>query len=255
MNQVSHWFVNAPLVIAHRGASAYAPENTMAAFCEAVRLKADAVELDVKLLKDGNIIVLHDTTLDRTTNGTGSVYQYVYDEIKFLDAGSHFSTQFSDERIPTLGEIFEEIGNDILINVELTNYARPWDKLPLKVIHLVHQYHLEKRILLSSFNPWALILAKRVDPEIPRALLISPGERGVVRFLLKKIVDYVAVHPHLSLVSKRLMSDAKRNHKKVNVWTVNERVEMVDLLALGVDGLITDFPDIARNVVDESQDG
>lgn len=255
MNQISHWFVNAPLVIAHRGASAYAPENTVAAFCEAVKMKADAVELDAKLLKDGNIIVLHDTTLDRTTNGTGPVYQYVYDDIKFLDAGSHFSTHFSDERIPTLGEIFEEIGNDILINVELTNYARPWDKLPLKVIRLVHQYHLEKRILLSSFNPWALVAAKRVDPEIPRALLVHPGEKGVIRYLLRKIVDHAAFHPHLSLVSDKQMSVAKRDHKMVNVWTVNERVEMVDLLALGVDGLITDFPDIARNVVDESQDG
>ena len=255
MDQILQWFQNAPLVIAHRGASAYAPENTLSAFRQAIEMNSDAVELDAKLLKDNTVIVLHDTTLERTTNGKGSVYQFGYDEIKNLDSGSHFSSKFSNERIPRLSEIFDEMGDKILINVELTNYAQPWDKLPRSVISLVHRNNLKKRILLSSFNPWALLVAKRVDPEIPRALLVHSGEPGVIRMVLKRIIDHEAFHPHFSLVSEKQMSEAKRDHKKVNVWTVNETSQMMELLDLGVDGLITDFPDIARKIIDGPDNG
>jgi glycerophosphoryl diester phosphodiesterase len=254
MNEYSEWIFHAPLVIAHRGASAYAPENTLTAFIKAVEMKADAVELDAKLLQDGSIIILHDTTLDRTTNGTGSVYRYSFDEIKDLDAGSHFSAQFSDESIPSLGSIFERIGGEILINVELTNYAKPWDHLPFEVIQLVRRNQLKKRVLLSSFNPWALIVAKRFDPEIPRALLVHPGEAKIIRALLRKVVDHRAYHPHRSLVSEKMMIDARKNEKMVNVWTVNDRVNMMELLKLGVDGIITDFPDIANDVLHEMKE-
>jgi glycerophosphoryl diester phosphodiesterase len=249
MNADSEWIFHAPLVIAHRGASAYAPENTLAAFIKAVEMKADAVELDAKLLKDGSIIILHDATLDRTTNGTGSVYRYSYDEIKELDAGSHFSAQFSDECIPTLDNVFDVIGKDILINVELTNYGKPWDRLPFEVIQLVRRYQLQKKVLLSSFNPWALIAAKRFDPEVPRALLVHPGEAKILRAILKTVVDHMAYHPHQSLVTENMMEDERKNKKIVNVWTVNDRTKMLDLHTLGVDGIITDFPDIAIDVV------
>jgi glycerophosphoryl diester phosphodiesterase len=254
MNGHTEWIYHAPLVIAHRGASAYAPENTVAAFIKAVEMKADAVELDAKLLKDGTIIILHDATLDRTTNGTGSIYRYSYDEIKELDAGSHFSIQFLNECIPTLESIFEVIGGDILINVELTNYGKPWDRLPFEVIQLVRRYQLQKKVLLSSFNPWALIAAKSFDPGIPRALLVHPGEVKILRVLLKKVVDHMAYHPHQSLVSKRMMVDERKNKRMVNVWTVNDRTKMMDLLRLGVDGLITDFPDIANDVLHEMKE-
>lgn len=251
MNENSKWKINAPLVIAHRGASAYAPENTSAAFREAVNLKADAIELDAKLLKDGTVVVLHDLTLDRTTTANGSIFHFSYSEIKNLDAGSHFSEQFSNERIPTLNTVFESFGGSILINVELTDYTHPWDRLPFEVIKLVKKYHLESEVLLSSFNPWALIVAKRLDARIPRALLVHPGEVRIIRDLFKKIVDHMSYHPHHSLVSNKLMLDAKKNQKRINVWTVNKRERMVELLNLGVDGIITDFPDIAQEVVSE----
>jgi glycerophosphoryl diester phosphodiesterase len=244
------WVKNAPLVIAHRGASAYAPENTLAAFIEAMKMKSDAVELDAKLLKDGSIVVLHDQTLDRTTNGSGTIYRYSYSEIENLDAGSHYDNRFLHERIPTLESIFKEIGGQLLINVEVTNYDRPWDRLPLEVIKLVRRYQLQRKVLLSSFNPWALIAAKKFDPEVPRALLTHPGEARAIRFVLKKMVDHMAYHPHFSLVSRKMMTEERRKMKIVNVWTVNERSNMERLLRLGVDGLITDFPDIARDVIE-----
>jgi glycerophosphoryl diester phosphodiesterase len=251
MNEFSQWTHHAPLVIAHRGASAYAPENTLAAFIRAVELNADAVELDAKLLKDGSIIILHDTTLDRTSNGTGSIYRYSFHEIRNLDAGSQFSKEFVGERIPTLEAVFEKIGGDILINVELTNYTRPRDQLPLKVIRLIQRYKLQKKVLLSSFNPLALMVAKRVDPEIPRALLVHAGEPEIIRMILRKVVDHIAFHPDQSLITKKLMAEARKNRKIVNAWTVNDRTRMAELLTFGVDGLITDFPDVARNVLNE----
>jgi glycerophosphoryl diester phosphodiesterase len=253
MNEKSKWKQNAPLVIAHRGASAYAPENTEAAFRAAMDLKADALELDAKLLKDGTVVVFHDLTLDRTTNATGSIFHFSYSEIRNLDAGSHFSEQFSNERIPTLNTVFESFGRSILINVELTDYTRPWDRLPFEVIQLVRQYRLESEVLLSSFNPWALIVAKRLDTRIPRALLVHPGEAGIIRKLFKNIVDPMAYHPHHSLVSNKMMLEARKNKKRVNVWTVNDRERIVKLLKLGVDGLITDCPDTAQEVIGEAE--
>ena len=183
MNEYSEWKFHAPLVIAHRGASAYAPENTVAAFVKAVEMKADAIELDAKLLKDGSIIVLHDATLDRTTNGNGPVNRYTYDEIKGLDAGSHFSTQFSYEHIPTLDTIFKFIGGEILINLELTNYAEPWDRLPIKVIQLVRRYQLQKKVLLSSFTFPERIIWTGPPPEyLPIRISCEPLNRsGSVR--------------------------------------------------------------------------
>ncbi|OGO19026.1 MAG: hypothetical protein A2Z14_14235 [Chloroflexi bacterium RBG_16_48_8] len=249
----SEWESNAPLVIAHRGASAYAPENTLAAILEAVRMRANAIELDAKLLKDGSIIVLHDTTLDRTTNGQGSIYQYTYDEIRGLDAGSNFSPQFSHENIPTLDIILKRFGEDLLFNIELTNYVRPWDGLPRAVITLVRRYQLEKSVLLSSFNPWALITSKRIEPGIPIALLFHPKVSRFLRSFMQKIIDPMAYHPHHSCVSEEMMINARKNNKRVNVWTVNERLKMMELIYLGVNGLITDFPDIAEDVIRETQ--
>jgi glycerophosphoryl diester phosphodiesterase len=251
MSDYSNWVKTAPLVIAHRGASAYAPENTLAAFRLATSLQADAIELDAKLLNDGTIIVLHDNTLDRTTDGSGSVYDYSYEEVRKLDAGSHFSSEFSDEWIPTLEEVFQAVGEKLLINVEMTNYVKPLDRLPHRTISMVHEYGLVDRILLSSFNPWALIVAKRIDPSIPRALLVGAGEPKIIRNVLKMIVDHAFFHPRESLVTATEVRKLK-GKKRINVWTVNDQARMMELFSMGVDGLITDFPDMAREALRRS---
>jgi glycerophosphoryl diester phosphodiesterase len=250
----SKWVSEAPLVIAHRGASAYAPENTLAAFRMAETLGADAIELDAKLLQDGTIIVLHDNSLDRTTNGRGAIYQYKHIDLQQLDAGSHFSIKFAQERIPTLDEVFQNVGSNLLINVEMTNYARPRDRLPQKVIALIHEYGLDNRILLSSFNPWALIVAKKLDPSIPRALLVGSGEPKIVRFILKAIMEYLFYHPQETLVNEEEIKKLKRKGKRVNAWTVNTSERMRELYSMNVDGVITDFPDVARQILERSQD-
>ncbi|MBU0511232.1 MAG: glycerophosphodiester phosphodiesterase, partial [Chloroflexi bacterium] len=111
-----------PAIFAHRGASAYAPENTLAAFDLAIRQNADAIELDAKLSADGHVVIIHDQTVDRTTDGTGRVSDLQLAALQELDAGCTYDEAFRHERIPTLGEVFDAVGRKILINVELTNY-------------------------------------------------------------------------------------------------------------------------------------
>jgi glycerophosphoryl diester phosphodiesterase len=246
---VSEWTARKIRNIAHRGASKIAPENTMAAFRKAAELGADAIELDAKLTADGVVVVLHDQTLERTTSGIGRLSRHTLKEIKHLDAGKSFSETYRGERIPTLEEVFMELGEILLINVELTNYATPFDSLPNEVIHLVRSFGLEQRVLFSSFNPLALIKAKRKAPEIPSGLLLLPLENRWIRNILRWIVPYNALHPEERLVTKRLIEREHAQGKTVNVWTVNEEKKMKDLVAIGVDGLITDVPDIAGKVL------
>ncbi len=244
-----NWDSSAPLVIAHRGASMYAPENTIAAFDLAVEMGADAVELDTMLTADGIPIVIHDHSLGRTTNASGSVSSTTVAEIKLLDAGSVFDDRFTGEKIPTLEEVFSAVGKKILINVELKNYASPFDRLPEAVVDLVREKGLTDRVLLSSFNPIALIKAQRASPEIRRAALIGAGPK-FVRVLLEAFTKYSAIHPEVSLVNQEFVIKYHTAGQKVNVWTVNEESEMMKLLSIGVDGLITAVPDIAKKVIE-----
>jgi hypothetical protein len=136
-----------PVIFAHRGASAYAPENTIAAFELALAQQADAIELDVKLSADGYVIVHHDATVDRTTNGKGRVKDLTLDELKKLDAGSFFSETFKGQTVPTLEEVFEAVGMHTFINVELTNYNTPRDHLVETVCMLVKKHEMQKHVI------------------------------------------------------------------------------------------------------------
>lgn len=141
-----------PVIFGHRGACAHAPENTLASFRLAFDQGADAIELDAKLSRDGEVVVFHDSTLDRTTNGTGRVDSKSLAELRELDAGSHFSEQFRGEKIPLLLEVLEEFGKTRYINIELTNYTSPNDELVEKAAALVNSMGLGERILFSSFS-------------------------------------------------------------------------------------------------------
>lgn len=249
MQEKHNWESSAPLVIAHRGASLYAPENTIAAFELAVEMGADAIELDTMLTTDGTPIVIHDQSLERTTNGSGSVASKEVAELLLLDAGSMFDARFAGEKIPTLEEVFSAVGNKILINVELKNYASPFDRLPGIVVDLVRDAGLSDRVILSSFNPIALIKAQRASNKIRRAALIGSGPK-IVRGIIERFTDYFALHPEVSLVDQRMVDNHHNAGHKVNVWTVNEESVMMKLLSMGVDGLITDTPDTAKKVIE-----
>jgi glycerophosphoryl diester phosphodiesterase len=243
-----NWDSSAPLVIAHRGASERLPENTIAAFNLAIEIGADAVELDTMLTADGVPVVIHDQTLERSTNGSGRVSSKSAAEISQLFVCTKRDGDYSKEKVPTLEQVFTEVGGHILLNVELKNLSSPLDNLVGVVVRLVRIMGLEERVLFSSFNPYALMKARKIAPEIRRAALVGGGPR-IISLINEKATDYSVFHPEVSLVSQELVDRHHVNGRKVNVWTVNDATQMRRLLAMGVDGLITDSPDIAMKVV------
>ena len=239
-----------PTIFAHRGASYYAPENTLAAFDLAVRQGADGIELDAKLTADRHVVVIHDQTLERTTAHRGRVKDTTLAEIRRLDAGSHFDFAFRGEPIPTLDEVFASFGHRTFINIELTNYASMADALPEKVAELVKHYNLEQRVLLSSFNPFALIRARRLLPGVPIGLLAMQGWRGSwARGWLGHWLSYQSLHPELSDVNPRLVEDIHRWGTRLYVYTVNRSQDMRRLFKMKVDGIYTDDPVLARQAL------
>ena len=240
-----------PAIFAHRGSSAHAPENTLAAFELALQQEADGIELDANLSADQQVVIIHDQTVDRTTNGTGRVRDLSLPALRELDAGSHFDVAFRGELIPTLAEVFEAVGKRTFINIELKNYESPNDPLPQKVVQLVLQHGMSSRVLFSSFHPFVLRHIHRLLPEVPIGLLALPGKLGSLArgWLGKLIVPYQALHPALHDVTQTLVMHAHQAGRKVNVYTVNQSVEMRKMFSFEVDGIFTDDPLLARQVL------
>lgn len=241
-----------PAIIAHRGASAYAPENTLAAFKLALQQGADGIELDAKLSADGHVIVIHDPLVDRTTPFHGKVSEFRLSELRKMDAGSHFDIAFKGEPIPTLEEVFKAVGQLTYINVELTNYASPNDPLPEKVAELVRHFKLGHRVIFSSFNPIALGRIRRIIPEAPIGLLAHPRAKGwLARSWFGNLVRYHSLHPETMDTTATLVNRVQRRGCRVYVYTVNREDDMQRLYALGVDGIFTDDPLLAQKTLKE----
>ena len=241
-----------PVVIAHRGDKIHAPENTLAAFKLAAENGADAIEFDLKLTADGRVVVLHDQTVNRTTNGTGRIYQLLFAAVRDLDAGAWFSGSFRGERIPTLDEVFESVDKRMYFNVELANYATPGDGLVTKVVDLVKKHNLQNRILFSSFYLRNLQIMRLLMPEVPRGLLCRRGIRGAWGRTFSWRGDYFALHPHLDNVDPRLVSRIHTSGKRVHVWTVNQEEDLKRMIDLGIDAIITDDPVMALRLLGRS---
>jgi len=239
-----------PIIFAHRGDFAHAPENTLPSFEQALQKGADGIELDAKLTSDGQVIVIHDSTVDRTTNGKGRVASLALEEIRKLDAGSWFNEKFSGTKVPLLEEVFDLVGQDKLINIELTNYSSPRDGLAVKVCELLKRHNNHSQILFSSFFSSNLKIASQILPEIPRGLLAMPGLVGLwARSFGFMFGDYQALHPHTSSASREQVQRAHRVNRRVHVWTVNSPEEINQLKEWGVDGIFTDDPQMAVNAL------
>jgi glycerophosphoryl diester phosphodiesterase len=248
-----------PLVLAHRGASAYAPENTLAAFRLARELGADGIEFDVQMSNDMVPVIIHDDTLERTTDGKGRVADLTIAEITALDAGGWKTQHYRGERIPTLAQVFEALGDWIqpfgagrpcLVNLELKteqvfNYG-----LERQVINLISRYGVQEQILLSSFSALALFRAKKLNPSIPRGLLYEPDPLIALRgSWFRWWAGAHALHPEHVLVDKAYMAWARRKRLPVNTWTVDDPTEARRLAQLGVNAIITNKPDVIREAV------
>ncbi len=241
-----------PLVFAHRGASAHAPENTLAAFELAIQEGADFIEMDAKLSADERVVIIHDQTVDRTTDGTGLVKELPLASLQELDASAKFPEFSGKEHIPTLEEVIETFRGRVRFNIELSNYFTPLDALPIKVATIIDYIGICDQVLISAFHPFAILRFHKLLPSIPIGFLARRGLPGALSRsrLGKKIVPYQAIHPDKDDVSYQLIRAAHSSDMRVHAYTVNDPQEMAKLLSLEVDGLITDYPSIARQIIE-----
>jgi glycerophosphoryl diester phosphodiesterase len=238
-------YTRTPLIFGHRGASADAPENTMAAFGQALAQGADGFELDVTLSADGVPVVIHDDTLDRTTNGRGPVGGQTAAALKTLDAGypERFGDGFAGERVPTLEEVLGTFGGQALINIELKHDRSPGRRLAAEVVALVHAHRLSKRVILSSFQFSNLRRVRGLDPALPIGLLYvsALGGARLVRWLTAGLRPE-AHHPGCYTLQPETLRWFHKQGLRVNTWTVNDERDLRRLAKAGADGLITDHP-------------
>lgn len=238
------------LVVGHRGANAYAPMNTLEAFRMAVDLGADGIELDVHRSKDGHVVVLHDFTLDATTNGTGLVTDKTLAELKKLDAGSWFSSSFARARIPTLDEVFQTIiKQNFCINIEIKSISVETDGVEQAVAQCIEAHNMKARVIVSSFNPLVLIRFRQIMPDVALGYLYAP-DFPTMPFDIVHPLTYEATHPFHEVVNFKYMDNAREKGYRVNTWTVNDPKRAVELRDLGVDMIITDRPDVIRDALD-----
>ena len=236
-------------IYAHRGASGYAPENTLEAFALAAEQGADGVELDVHFTKDGKVVVIHDSTIDRTSNGQGAVLDYTYDELLSFDFGYKFYRERRGIKIPLLEEVYELLApKGLTVNVEI----KATDPAICAECHkIAEKYGMTDRVIYSAFDHLQLSNMQKVCPDAFVAPLYS---RGMV-----KVWDYCknmgasAAHPDQKQI--RLLPEyVEECHKlgvRVHPWTVNDAEDMRFLAEQGCDGIITNYPDVAKRTIEE----
>ena len=226
-----------PLIIGHRGASTDAPENTLYAFNLAMEQGADGFELDVQLSRYGELVIFHDFTVDRLTEGAGRVTDLTLAELQSL-------TLPDEQKIPTLDELFETLGPQPLYNIEI-KVSGVWDQgVETAVADRIHSHHLENRVLVSSFSPFSVQRARRALSSTTPVALIRYRKFPNYNYLL---ASSEAEHPYYGLVDKKYMAWARKRDYKVNVWTVDDPAEAKRLVDLGVDGIITNKPKFIRD--------
>lgn len=237
------------LNIAHRGFSGKFPENTMRAFTEAVTAGCDGIETDLHLTKDGVLVICHDETIERTTDGSGFIAEQNYIDLCKFDAGIKYGREFAKEKIPTLDELLEFVkGKALLINLELKNNIVNYKDMEEKVIQKIYDYKLEKNIILSSFNHYSMVKVKKIDPKIKTGLLYDASLYKVHEYAEKLKAD--AVHPfYPSVFDINIVKDIHKNGIAINTYTVNEEADMKKLIGLGIDGIITNYPDKLNNLL------
>lgn len=238
-------------VWAHRGASGYAPENTLEAFQLAAEMGADGVELDVQLTKDGEIVVAHDERIDRVSDGSGEIREFTLEELKQFNFNKTHPEYAQVCRIPTLREVLETLQDTgLIVNIELKTGICFYEGIEEKVVALVHEMGYDTRVLYSSFNHKSVLKVRQYCPDAKIAFLYGQELANVADYAIMN--DVYAVNPGvLCTYYEQEMEDCLRKNVDINVWTVNEEEEMRRLVKLGVNSLITNYPDRARAVVEE----
>jgi len=240
-------FKQKPLNFAHRGFTASAPENSMAAFKAAVELGAHGIELDVRTCKTGELVVFHDPTLARLTNGRGFIKNKTLKELK------EFRIQMpkgeADEQIPTLEEVIELVEGRALLNVEIKTNGLPKNRIENKVVEVLRHYGIEYKTIISSFNPLVMRRLKKIDDQLLTGILIDKNfniRRSEI--LLTKFSGAKAIHLEKSLAKEEFIKKVRTLGFYCIVWSVNDFAMMERLTNMGVDAIITDKPDLLKNI-------
>lgn len=231
------------LVFGHRGACGYAPMNTIPSFEKALEQGADGTEFDVRLSKDGHVVILHDDTVDATTDGHGVVHEMTLAQIRELDAGGWFAERFRGTRIPTLDEVLETLGRRVVINIEIKAESFDAHGLEQRVAQAVARHAVEEYVVISSFNPLSLRRFHKIAPHIPIAYLHHPEIPFFLPMLMTGL-PHESRNPHYSEVTPGYMQWARKHGYRVNTYTVNDPAVARSMRDLGVDSVITDVPDV-----------
>ncbi|GHO46255.1 glycerophosphodiester phosphodiesterase [Ktedonospora formicarum] len=262
--------VKTPLLIAHQGGELLAPSDTMAAFAKADSIGVDMLETDIHMTKDGYLVLIHDNTVDRTTNGKGRVDSYTLSDLKKLDAGYRFKDlagQYSYRgkgvTIPTLEELLQAYGQKYLYNLEMKD-AYPINgpsQIEAKLWGLIQKYHVEKRVVVTSFHQE---LIDHFDQLAHGQVALGAGTTEVTKFVLThkfwvpgfyrptaNVFQIPTENSGFNLKDRALIEGAHRLHIQVHYWTIDDKATMKELLQLGADGIITNRPDLLKEVLQE----
>jgi len=229
------------IIIGHRGAAGYAPENTLASMDLAYRQGCDGIEFDVQLTKDREVVVIHDWTVDRTTSGTGEVKNLTLQEIKELDAGNWFSPEFKGETVPTLKEVFRHFPKDLLLNMEIKIQGYDHRPIEREVFRVIEDCKRRENTLVSSFNNLRIKKFMEISGGMDSAMMFEGylAELPETEYDGKHIKSF---HPSKDYIDKDLVAAAKKRGLAVYSWTVNDLKHATRLQAIGVDGIITNYP-------------
>lgn len=242
------------IVIAHRGASSYAPENTHSSFKLAIDMGAEMIELDVSLSKDGVPVVVHDETVDRTTVARGLVSDFTLEELKELETGSWFKEEFSGEPFPTLAEVLSYTKNKIAVNIEIkseavTDYAN--GGIVDKVLQLVKKFEVEDQVIVSSFDYRVMEQLEKLNPEVPKAILYEKSQSGdLTPFDLVSKYKVDAFNCSHRELSDEWIEELNSNQIPFFIYTVNEESLMKEVIQKGAKGIFSDKPDVLKRVVE-----
>jgi glycerophosphoryl diester phosphodiesterase len=234
-------------ILAHRGASGDAPQNTIAAMKLAIEQHCDGIELDAQLTKDNEVVIYHDWDIKTHSNSEGEIGDFTLAELKQFDFGSYFSDEFIGEKIPTLDEILDIVPEDILLNIELK--IKSYNDAPLaeKTAEILKRRNRYKNIIISAFNHHNLTKVNKILPQIEVAFLYGGTLIDSVSYMNSTNLNIVSFNLHHDYVSKEVIDELHAQNKEVYIWTVNSVKEAKLFQNMGADGIITNYPDLMKN--------
>ena len=241
-------------VIAHRGFCGEYPENTMLSFKKAVEDGCDELELDVQLTKDNVLVIIHDETIDRVTDGTGNVRDYTFEELRKFNVRATFGEKYGFNPIPSFEEYVSWVKDqNVTTNIELKTGKYYYENLEEEVVDIIKAYGLEGKVMFSSFNHLSLIRCKELVPNIECGVLVLKSGIGNPGYYVSKY-NFECYHPDMEGLTEEIVDNCKAHGVKLNVWTVNGEADLRKLYDWGCDGIITNYPGFCKAWL-KSQEG